>query len=140
MPLVPLYTYGRIRKESGKEPMLKRQIMAERNVQTVGRAQSSPVSTSGIEINRVLRNTYLLLGMTLAWSAAVAATSMALNAPYPGMIITLVGFFGLLFAVHKTANSVWGLFWVFAFTGFLGFTLGPILSAYLSLANGPALV
>lgn len=117
--------------------------MAERHPHSVYRPQgpaSTPVSSSGIEINRVLRNTYMLLGMTLAWSAAVAAVAAAANAPYPGVLIVLGGFFGLLFAVHKTANSPWGLFWVFAFTGFLGFTLGPILNAYLSLANGPMLV
>jgi modulator of FtsH protease len=117
--------------------------MAERNPQPIYRPQgpvTSPITTGGIEINRVLRNTYMLLGMTLAWSAVVATVSMAVNAPYPGVILVLAGFFGLLFAVHKTANSPWGLFWVFAFTGFLGYTLGPILNMYLNLANGPTLV
>jgi modulator of FtsH protease len=117
--------------------------MAERNSHPVYRPEgpvSTPISSTGIEINRVLRNTYMLLGMTLAWSALVATVSVAVNAPYPGVLIVLGGFFGLLFAVHKTANSVWGLFWVFAFTGFLGFTLGPILNAYLNMANGPSLV
>lgn len=93
-----------------------------------------------VQVNRVLRNTYLLLGMTLAFSALTAMVSMAMNAPHPGLIITLVGFFGLLFAVHKTANSSLGLLFVFLLTGFMGFTLGPILNAYLNLANGPSLV
>lgn len=115
--------------------------MAEPNsIRRVEATASSPVRTREIEINRVLRNTYMLLGMTLAWSAAVAGVAMAVNAPHPGFILTLVGFFGLLFAVHKTANSAWGLFWVFAFTGFLGYTLGPILNLYLGLANGGQLV
>ncbi|MFW6093511.1 MAG: Bax inhibitor-1/YccA family protein [Pseudomonadota bacterium] len=117
--------------------------MAERKAQPFATATgnaATPVSTRGIEINRVLRNTYMLLGMTLAWSAVVAGVSMAANAPYPGPIITLVGFFALLFAVHKTANSAWGLLWVFAFTGFLGYTLGPILNAYMGMANGGTLV
>lgn len=117
--------------------------MAERDLHSIERGQTTaatPTSTREIEINRVLRNTYMLLGMTLAWSAVVAAGAMAVNAPYPGIILTLVGFFGLLFAVHKTANSGWGLFWVFAFTGFLGYTLGPILNVYLNMANGPSLV
>jgi modulator of FtsH protease len=78
--------------------------------------------------------------MTLAWSAAVAGVATAMNAPYLGPIVTLVGFFGLLFAVHKTANSAWGLLAVFAFTGFLGYSLGPILNMYLGLANGGAVV
>lgn len=118
--------------------------MAERNPLPFGSApgavSASPVRTGAIETNRVLRNTYLLLGLTLAWSAVVAGVSMAFNAPHPGFILTLAGFFGLLFAVHKTANSVWGLFWVFMFTGFLGYTLGPILNVYLSLSNGSQLV
>lgn len=109
--------------------------MVDRNAATI-RGAAAP----GIEINRVLRNTYLLLGMTLAFSAVMAAVSMALNLPYLGPIVTLVGFFGLLFLVHKTANSAWGLLSVFLFTGFLGLNLGPILSLYLSLANGPMLV
>ena len=92
------------------------------------------------QINRVLRNTYLLLGMTLAFSAVTALVAMAMNAPHPGFIITLVGFFGLLYAVHKTADSSLGLLFTFLFTGFLGFTAGPILNAYMSLANGPSLV
>lgn len=93
-----------------------------------------------VEVNRVLRNTYLLLGMTLAFSALTAMISMAMNAPYPGVIITLAGFFGLLFAIHKTAHSSLGLLFVFLLTGFMGFTIGPVLNAYLSLANGPSLV
>ncbi len=109
--------------------------MVERNTATI-RGTTAP----GVEINRVLRNTYLLLGMTLAFSAVMAAISVALGLPYLGPIVTLVGFFGLLFLVHKTANSGWGLLSVFLFTGFLGLSLGPILTAYLSLANGPMLV
>jgi modulator of FtsH protease len=115
--------------------------MAEYNVRPVSQgAAASPTSTRAIEINRVLRNTYMLLGMTLAWGASVAGITVLLDAPYLGPIVTLVGFFGLLFAVHKTANSAWGLLAVFAFTGFLGFTLGPILNMYLGLANGATLV
>lgn len=109
--------------------------MVERNAATI-RARTAPA----IEINKVLRNTYLLLGMTLAFSAVMAGISMALNMPYMGPIVTLVGFFGLLFLVHKTANSAWGLLSVFLFTGFLGLNLGPILTVYLSLSNGATLV
>lgn len=93
-----------------------------------------------IEINRVLRNTYLLLGMTLAFSAVVTYVAVATRAPYLGFFPTLIGFFGLLFVVHRLANSAWGLLAVFAFTGFLGYTLGPLLALYLKLPNGPALV
>lgn len=97
-------------------------------------------SGRAIEINRVLRNTYLLLGMTLAFSAGVAYLAMVSGAPYLGFFPTLIGFFGLSFLVHRLANSAWGLLAVFLFTGFLGYTLGPLLSLYLKLPNGHALV
>jgi modulator of FtsH protease len=95
---------------------------------------------AAIEFNRVLRNTYLLLGLTLAFSALMATVALALDVPYLGILVTLGGWIGLLFAIHKTANSAWGLFWVFAFTGFLGFTMGPILNMYLQLAHGADIV
>lgn len=94
---------------------------------------------SSIEINKVLRSTYALLALTLLWSAVTASVSVAVGAPHLGFI-TLIVFFGLLFAVHKTANSGWGLVWTFALTGFLGFSLAPLLSAVLSMQNGGALV
>ena len=90
--------------------------------------------------NRVLRNTYSLLSMTLLFSAVTAGAAMALNLPHPGLVISLVVYFGLLFATAKFRNSGLGLVFVFALTGFMGYTLGPILSAYLSLANGPQIV
>lgn len=97
--------------------------------------------TSALATNKVLRNTYLLLSATLAFSALVAGVAMALNAPHPGMIITLVGYFALLFATHKLQNSAWGILSVFALTGFMGYTLGPIISAYLQfLPNGHQVV
>ncbi len=86
--------------------------------------------------NKLIRNTYMLLSMTLLFSAFTAGISMVMNLPHPGLIITLVGYFGLLFLTHKLQNSVWGLASVFALTGFMGLTLGPILSAYLSMPNG----
>lgn len=95
---------------------------------------------STLEINKVLRNTYSLLAMTLLFSAGVAYASMALNLPHPGIIIMLVGFYGLMFAIHKFQNSVIGLVLTFAFTGFLGYTLGPILNMYLQLNNGGQLI
>lgn len=97
--------------------------------------------TSALATNKVLRNTYLLLSATLAFSALVAGIAMALNVPHPGVIITLVGYFGLLFATHKLQNSAWGILSVFALTGFMGYTLGPIISAYLQfLPNGHQVV
>ena len=87
-------------------------------------------------IKRVLRNTYALLAMTLLFSAAVASTAVALQWRSPGMILTLVGYFGLLFAVHKMQNSAWALPAVFALTGFMGYTLGPLLTHALALPGG----
>ncbi|MCC6209395.1 MAG: Bax inhibitor-1/YccA family protein [Gammaproteobacteria bacterium] len=86
--------------------------------------------------NKLIRNTYLLLSMTLLFSAGTAGVSMALNLPHPGLILTLVAYFGLLFLTHKLRNSVWGLAAVFALTGFMGLTLGPIIQMYLGLPNG----
>jgi len=92
---------------------------------------------SALVTHKVLRNTYMLLAATLGFSALTAGAAIALNLPHPGLIITLVGYFGLLFAVHKTANSALGLLFVFALTGFMGLTLGPIISAYLKFVpNG----
>jgi modulator of FtsH protease len=95
---------------------------------------------SVLATNKVIRNTYLLLSMTLAFSAVTAATSVALKLPHPGIILTLIGFFGLLFAVHKLKDSGWGILSVFALTGFMGYTLGPVISRYLGLPNGGEIV
>ena len=82
----------------------------------------------------------MLLSMTLAFSALAAGVSMALNLPYPGPIVTLVGYFGLLFLTTKFRDSGLGLLFVFGLTGFMGYTLGPILNAYLALPNGSQVV
>ncbi|HXF07773.1 MAG TPA: Bax inhibitor-1/YccA family protein [Candidatus Acidoferrales bacterium] len=91
--------------------------------------------------NRLIRNTYTLLAMTLLFSAATAGLSMALDLPRMGVLVTLAGYFGLLFLVTRLRNSVWGLAAVFGLTGFMGLTLGPILDAYLTLLpNGGQVV
>ena len=103
----------------------------------------NPVSetrTDALSTNKVLRNTYGLLSMTLLFSALTAGVSMALNMPHPGLLLTLAGYFGLLFATAKFRNSSIGLLFVFTLTGFMGYTLGPILNTYLSLANGGQIV
>ena len=86
--------------------------------------------------NKVIRNTYLLLSLTLFFAAAVAAGTAALGLPHPGLLITLLGYFGLLFLTYRLRDSAWALASVFALTGFMGYTLGPIVSHYLSLPNG----
>lgn len=95
---------------------------------------------AALATNRVIRNTYLLLALTLAFSALTAATSLALKLPHPGLLITLAGYFGLLFLTTKFRDRALGLAFVFALTGFMGYTLGPILNAYLGMPNGPQLV
>jgi modulator of FtsH protease len=103
--------------------------------QTTGRTQASTLAT-----NAVLRNTYMLLSMTLLFSALTAGVSMVLKLPHPGLLLTLAGYFGLLFTTAKFRNSSLGLVFVFALTGFMGYTLGPILNSYLALANGSQVV
>ena len=85
--------------------------------------------------NKVVRNTYLLLAMTLLFSAATAGAAMVMDLPHPGMVITLVTYFGLLFLTNRFSNSALGLVFVFALTGFMGMTLGPILNMYLKVFN-----
>ncbi len=95
---------------------------------------------SALSTNKVLRNTYTLLSMTLLFSALCAGIAVVMNMPPMGIIITLVGYFGLLFLTTKLRNSAWGLVSVFALTGFMGLTLGPIISMYLSIPNGEQIV
>jgi modulator of FtsH protease len=102
---------------------------------TAVRTQETVLTT-----NKVIRNTYTLLSMTLLFSALTAGVAMALNLPHPGLLLTLGGYFGLLFATTKFRNSSLGLAFVFALTGFMGYTLGPILNAYLALPNGGQVV
>ncbi len=103
----------------------------------------APVTISAdrpLETNKVLRNTYLLLSLTLLFSGITAGIAMATNAAPLHWLVTLGGYFGLLFLVTRLRNSAWGLAAVFALTGFLGYTLGPILNFYLALPNGSQLV
>jgi modulator of FtsH protease len=96
--------------------------------------------SSAIEINKVLKNTYMLLGMTLAFSAVTAGVSMAMNLSHmTALVMTLVSF-GLLFVVNKQADKASGIFWIFAFTGLMGASLGPLLNMYAAIPSGPSLI
>lgn len=90
---------------------------------------------SVVSTNKVLRNTYMLLSMTLIFSAAMAGLAMAMNVQHMGFLPLLVAF-GLLFGISKMRNSVWGIVLVFAFTGILGFSIGPVVNLYLQTAAG----
>ena len=110
--------------------------MSERRVDV----STAPIDVATRQTNRVLRNTYMLLGMTLAFSAVTATISMVLQLPtFMYLVFVLVGF-GLLFVVNRMADSAKGLPAIFAFTGVMGAALGPLLNVYLALPNGPNLV
>ena len=95
---------------------------------------------SVLSTNKVLKNTYMLLSMTLVFSAITASISMAMGLGQgTALILTLVGF-GLLFVVHKTADSGKGIIAIFAFTGVMGASIGPMLNYYLAMPNGPEVV
>lgn len=99
------------------------------------------VRESVLATNKVLKNTYLLLSATLIFSAAMAGVGMVTNMPFINPFITLAVYFGLLFATYRFRNSAAGIGFVFALTGFLGLTLGPLLSFYVAtVPNGGQLV
>ena len=99
-----------------------------------GRGQS-------VAVNSVIRNTYLLLSLTLLFSAVTAGMAMATNAAPMNWILMLVGYFGLLMLTNALRNSAWGLVSVFALTGFMGYTLGPVINLYIqTFSNGTELV
>lgn len=100
-----------------------------RSSTTTGGIQSTALSP---EVTKVLRSTYMLLGTTIAFSAIMAGISMAVAAPHFGLF-TLLPYFLCLWMTEKNKNSSKGLFWVFALTGWLGFTLGPILNMYMAV-------
>ena len=109
----------------------------DQNRRTVDQFSTSHTTAA----NRVLRNTYIMLSMTLLFSAITAGISMSMNAPLMNPIVTLVVYFGLFFAVNATKNSPMGIVLTFALTGFLGFTIGPILNFYMTtFSNGSELI
>ncbi|MGR6780523.1 Bax inhibitor-1/YccA family protein [Moritella viscosa] len=107
--------------------------MQQRTIQT-------PSQASVLATNKVLKNTYMLLAMTLAFSALVAAAVVTLNLPSPGFIITLVGVYGLMYLTEKNRNNSMGILFVFMFTGFLGYTVGPLINRYLGAGMGDIVV
>jgi modulator of FtsH protease len=100
----------------------------------------SSTPTGVLATNKLIRNTYMLLSMTLLFSAAVAAFAVATRAPMLPWWMVLLGYWGLLFVTQSLRNSVGGLVSIFALTGFMGYTLGPIIGFYLKLPNGPQIV
>lgn len=101
-------------------------------------------ATQGIEAqsstNKVLRNTYWLLSLTLFFSAAMTALAVSVNAQPMHWLLSLGGMIGLLFALQSMRNSVWALPLTFAFTGFMGWTMGPMIGYYLAAPGGASIV
>ena len=105
------------------------------NTRVATRSTESVLAT-----NKVLRSTYALLSMTLLFSGLTAGYAVMTNAPPLHWLVTLGGYFGLLMLTQATRNSGWGLLSVFALTGFMGYTLGPIINLYLGMPNGSEMV
>ena len=109
--------------------------MREQNYAVNGNAQAEQ-----LEVSRVLRNTYGLLALTLAFSGVMAFVAQQMRVGYPNIFVVLIGFYGLFFLTNKLRDSSWGLVSAFALTGCMGFILGPILNRYLGMAGGPEVV
>ena len=109
--------------------------MREQNYALNGNAQAEQ-----LEVSRVLRNTYGLLALTLAFSGVMAYVAQQMRVGYPNIFVVLIGFYGLFFLTNKLRDSAWGLVSAFALTGFMGFILGPILNRYLGMAGGAEVV
>jgi modulator of FtsH protease len=103
-------------------------------------AVNNRVQVEQLEVSRVLRNTYGLLALTLAFSGVMAFVSQQMNFRYPNVFVVLIGFYGLFFLTNKLRDSAWGLVSAFALTGFMGFILGPILNRYIGMQGGAEVV
>lgn len=101
---------------------------------------STATVTKTIEINKVLRNTYALLSMTLLFSAVTAGIGMALELGRMTSLFLGLGALIPLFITYKNAESSAGLAWIFVFTGMEGASLGWILNYYIGMAQGPQLI
>ncbi|MDT8925467.1 Bax inhibitor-1/YccA family protein [Pseudomonas taiwanensis] len=101
---------------------------------------STITSVAGSATSRVLRQTYMLLSMTLVVSGITALLSQSLHLPGPGLIVTLLAFYGIMFAIHKYQNGVGGIAWTFGLAAFMGYAIGPMLNHYLAMKNGGDLV
>ncbi|CZI18666.1 TPA: Bax inhibitor-1/YccA family protein [Legionella pneumophila] len=110
--------------------------MNRNDITIVGQQRESVLAT-----NKVLRNTYLLLSLTFIFSALTAYVAFISGARPMNPLLMIVGVYGLMFLTQALRNSVWGLVSVFAFTGFLGYTIGPLLNYYITgFSNGPQIV
>ena len=96
---------------------------------------------SAVSTNKVLKNTYMLLALTMAVSAIACGISMAIGLGRgTALIMNLAAIAMVWFVLPRTANSASGIYVVFGFTALLGASLGPTISYYLSTANGSQIV
>lgn len=110
--------------------------MSKQSVSAFSRSAESVLAT-----NKVLRNTYILLASTFIFSALMAFVSVAMGVTHLNPLFFIVGAYGLMFLTHALQNSPWGLLSVFAFTGFMGYALGPVLNACIAhFHNGPQII
>ena len=109
-------------------------------MQTHHSVNPSLATQQTLATNKVLKNTYLLLGMTLIFSTITAGISIAIGLSQIAALVCTLAAFGLLFVVNRTADSSKGIYAIFAFTGLMGLSLGPMLTYYLALPNGGQLI
>lgn len=109
----------------------------------LGTIVSSPATTG--DRNRVLRNTYWLLALSMiptvlgAWVGISTGITRAMS-PGVSLIVFLAGAWGLMFAIEKTKESAAGVFVLLGFTFFMGLMLARLLGAVLGLSNGAGLI
>lgn len=110
--------------------------MNRNNVSVIARQSDSVLST-----NKVLRNTYMLLGTTFVFSALMAFLAVSMHVKPMNPLLMIVGMYGLMFLTSALRESAWGLLCVFAFTGFMGYIMGPMIGFYMySFSNGAQIV
>ena len=114
------------------------QVRATNNHDDISNVMHENQAVISSDAASVLRNTYMLLGITIAFSAIVAY--LAMDMPRPGILVTLAGFYGLFFLTAKLRNSAWGLVSTFALTGFMGYTLGPIIGMFAGAGAMPVVM
>tara|TARA_R110002167_G_scaffold110677_12_gene281602 strand:- start:13104 stop:13769 length:666 start_codon:yes stop_codon:yes gene_type:complete len=99
---------------------------------------ASQTRGSVVAVNKVLKNTYMLLGLTLAFSAFMAFVGT--NAAPMNIWMYIIGLYGLLFATQALSRSAWGLVTIFAFAGWIGYGTGPMIGMYMSTSGGSEIV
>ncbi len=109
-------------------------------MQTRNTINPTMTGSNTVSINKVLKNTYMLLGMTLLFSGVTAAIGIVIGLSQMAALVCTLVAFGMLFVVHKTADSGKGIVAIFVFTGLMGLSLGPMLSYYLAMPSGPQLI